>query len=164
MKARRFSLQCAAVRQDETALVREAVRQAQLRLERGEPVLPAAYMLVQVNPQTGAALTYPTAIGLTRDKPFESQTEYLEFAANVRAEARRLRALAVALSGEAQAELDDGGVSRVLYVRVEDAAGIHHLSAIVERAPSGALSLGPLYDAGAAEDDLPEPLLPLQQQ
>ena len=159
MKPRRFPLHCPIVRQDETALVREAVRRAQEFLERGEKLLPAAYMLVQVNPQTGGKLTHPTAIGLTRDKPFESQAAYLEFAASVRDEAHRLRALAVAISGEASAELEDGGMQRVLYVRVEDADGVHHLHAAVEQAASGALSLGPLYDAGSAEDDLPEPLL-----
>jgi hypothetical protein len=145
------------MRQDETALVREALRQAQERLERGQAVLPAAYMLVRINPQTGAALTHPTAVGLTCDAPFESPEAYHEFVASVREEARRLQASAVAISGEAEAEIEGAGeLQRVFYMRVEDADGVHHLHAAIEAGGK----LGALYDAGAAEDDLVEPLLP----
>jgi hypothetical protein len=155
------------MKQDETALVREAVRAAAERLNQGQQLLPAAYMLVQRNPQTGAMLTYPTAIGMACEKPFGSQAEYLEFLAMLRTEAKRLQAVAVALGGEAEAEIesDAGGRApqrqRVFYLRVEDAAGVHHLHAAIERTSSGGVKLGTLFDAGDAADDLPEPLLPL---
>src|SRR4051812_6152304 len=134
------------MKQDESALVREAVRQASERLVRGEQLLPAAYMLVRRNPQTGALLTYPTAIGMAIDKAFESEAEYLEFLKRLRAEAKRLDAIAVALGGEAEAEIEGArGPSRkrVFYLRVEDSAGVHHLHAAIENA-----KLGTLYDAG----------------
>jgi hypothetical protein len=155
------------MKQDETALVREAMRVASERVHRGERLLPAAYMLVRCNPQTGAALTYPTAIGMAREKPFASQAEYLEFLAMLRAEAKRLQAIAVALGGEAEAEIESDASGRapqrqrVFYLRVEDAAGVHHLHAAIENTSSGGVRLGTLFDAGDAADDLPEPLLPL---
>jgi hypothetical protein len=152
------------MKQDETALVKEAVRVAAERLDRGERLLPAAYMLVQRNPQTGAPLTYPTAIGLACEKPFASQAEYVEFLAMLRTEAKRLEATAVALGGEAEAEIESARglqLQRVFYLRVEDAAGVHHLHAAIERTTAGGVTLGTLFDAGAAADDLPEPLLPV---
>lgn len=152
------------MRQNESALVREALRQAESRLATGQDLMPAAYMLVQRNPQTGAVLTYPTAIGLVCEKPFESEAAYLEFLAKLRSEAKRLQALAVALGGQAEAEIDSGTrspeVRRVFYLRVEDAAGVHHLHAAIEKSESGGLKLGTLFDSGAASDDLAEPLLP----
>jgi hypothetical protein len=151
------------MQQDETALVREAVRQASERLNRGERLLPAAYMLVRRNPQTGALLTYPTAIGMAVEKPFKSQAEYLEFLHSLRSEAKRLQAVAVALGGEAEAEIEGGrgpSTKRVFYLRVEDSAGVHHLHAAIEMAASGGTILGTLFDAGEVPDDLPEPLLP----
>jgi len=149
------------MQQDETALVKEALRQARETLARGDRLLPAAYMLVQCNPQTGAPLTYPTAIGMNVDKPFESADAYREFVATLREEARRLRAIAVAIGGEARAEVEGEAKPRaVFYLRIEDADGVHHLHAPIERAPSGQTRLGTLVDAGDAPDDLPEPLLP----
>jgi hypothetical protein len=145
------------MRHDESALVREAMRHASERLTRGEKLLPAAYMLVRRNPQTGAVLTYPTAIGMAIEKPFESQAEYSEFLKTLRAEAKRLEAIAVAIGGEAEAEIEAArGPSRkrVFYLRIEDGEGIHHLHAAIENA-----KLGTLYDAGDVPDDLPEPLL-----
>jgi len=146
---------------DETALVKEALRRARECLARGEKLLPAAYMLVQLNPQTGAPLTYPTAIGTACDKPFESNEAYLEFLTTLRAEAKRLHALAVALGGEARAEVEgEAKPRRVYYLRIEDAAGVHHLHALIEQSASGRPKLGELVDAGDVPDDLPEPLLP----
>lgn len=148
---------------DETALVREAMHQAGKALASGTRIFPAAYMLVRCNPQTGAPLTYPTAIGLQHDKPFESPEAYLEFIGVLRAEARRLSAVAVAISGEAEAEVEgEARPRRVFYLRIEDAAGIHHLHAPIERTASGDARLGSLVDTGDAPDDLPEPLLPRQ--
>jgi hypothetical protein len=151
------------MKQDETALVREAVRHAAERLNKGEPLLSAAYMLVRRNPQTGAPLTYPTAIGMAVEKPFASQADYLDFLSSLRGEAKRLDAIAVALGGEAEAEIDGASgpsKKRVFYLRVEDGAGVHHLHAAIETAPGGGMKLGTLFDAGAVPDDLPEPLLP----
>jgi hypothetical protein len=123
-------------------------------------------MLVLRNPQTGAMLTYPTAIGMACEKPFGSHAEYLEFLAMLRTEAMRLAAIAVALGGEAEAEIEGdprgraASRQRVFYLRIEDGDGVHHLHAELERAPGGGMKLGTLFDAGAAADDLPEPLLP----
>jgi hypothetical protein len=153
-----------AIKQDESALVNEALRHAGEQLSRGQRLLPAAYMLVRLNPQTGAALTYPTAIGMTRDKPFESQADYLEFVATLRVEAKRLQAIAVAIGGEAEAEIDSPNqaprIQRVFYLRIEDAEGVHHLHAPITKTAAGAPKLGELLDAGPSADDLPEPLLP----
>lgn len=151
------------MKQDESALVKEAMRYASERLQRGQRIMPAAYMLVRRNPQTGAVMTHPTAIGMAIEKPFASQADYLEFLKTLRTEAQRLDAVAVALGGEAEAEIDGGSArasrQRVFYVRVEDAAGVHHLHAAIESAGSTE-KLGTLFDAGDADDDLPEPLLP----
>lgn len=148
---------------DETALVREAMHQARQALSAGARILPAAYMLVRCNPQTGAPLTYPTAIGMQQDKPFESPAAYLEFLTTLRAEARRLSAVAVAISGEAEAEVEgEARPRRVFYLRIEDAEGVHRLHAPIERTSSGEALLGSLVDAGEVPDDLPEPLLPRQ--
>jgi hypothetical protein len=153
------------MKQDETVLVREALHQAQESLRRNGRLLPGAYMLVRCNPQTGALLTYPTAIATTCDRPFGSRTEYLEFLQLVRREAKRLQAVAVALGGEAEAEIEPGPAAAqakqlVFYLRVEDAQGVHHLHAVLERDALGQAKLGPLLDAGDASDDLTEPLLP----
>jgi len=151
------------MRHDETALVREAVRQAEATLQRGARLLPAAYMLVRRNPQTGAPLTHPTAIGSAVDKAFTKREDYLAFVATLRVEAKRLDAIAVALGGEAQAEVEGSSgrtsLKRVFYLRVEDGDGVHYLHAPIERAPNGGEKLGTLMDSGESSDDLPEPLL-----
>ena len=145
---------------DETALVKEALRQARERLSNGQRLLPCAYMLVRMNPQTGAPLTYPTAIGMQYEKQFENAAAYLEFVGILRDEAKRLSAIAVALGGEAEAEVEgESRPRRVFYLRVEDADGVHHLHAPIEHSATG-VRLGSLVDAGDAPDDLPEPLLP----
>jgi hypothetical protein len=149
------------MQQDETALVKEALRHAREALAKGARISPAAYMLVRCNPQTGALLTHPTAIGMAQEKPFESPADYLEFLSTLRAEARRLQAIAVAIGGEAQAEIEgQAKPRRVFYLRIEDADGVHQLHAPIERSASGWEQLGELVDAGDAADDLPEPLLP----
>lgn len=152
------------MQQDESSLVKQAVAQARKELARAGQVLPAAYMLVQRNPQTGAALMHPTAIGTQLDKPLASHEEYAEFLQTLRTEAARLSAIAIALCGEAQAEIDDGTqvvARRVLFVRVEDRAGVHHLHASIEVGDGGAAVLGALVTTDDAEDDVDAPLLPL---
>ncbi len=152
------------MQQDETALVKQALSHARNELARGGRVLPAAYMLVQKNPQTGAALTNPTAIGTQLDKPLSSVEEYFEFLATIRTEARRLSAIAVALCGEAEAEIEEEDrvvQRRVLFLRVEDREGVHHMHATIETRPDGAPALGALLATSDASDDVDAPLLPL---
>ena len=153
------------MKHDESALVKQALEDARQQLKRSGRILPGAYMLVANNPQTGAPLTYPTAIGSVRDAPFKSQAEYDEFLAMLRAEVVRLAAAAVALTGEAQAEVETkSGVEkrRVFYLRIEDRDGVEQLHAPITTSNDGQghAQLGSLLaDAGAA-DILSAPLLP----
>ncbi|HEX2678739.1 MAG TPA: hypothetical protein VHM19_18930 [Polyangiales bacterium] len=149
--------------QDETALVKQALAQARKELARAGRVLPSAYMLVQRNPQTGAPLMNPTAIGTQLDKPLASREEYLEFLGTLRTEAKRLAALAVALCGEAEAEIEEAGkllTRRVLFVRIEDRSGVHHLHASIDPVLESPPKLGELLDTPDATDDVDAPLLP----
>lgn len=150
------------MQQDESALVKQAMAQAKKELERSGRVLPAAYMLVQRNPQTGGALVHPTAIGTQLESPFASPKEYTEFLGTLRTEAERLAALAIALCGEAEAEIEQDGrvvTRRVFFVRVEDRGGVHHLHASIELG-GGKATLGQLLDTPGASDDVDAPLLP----
>lgn len=151
------------MQQDEAALVKQALAQAKAELVRSGKVLPAAYMLVQRNPQTGGALMNPTAIGTQRENAFSSPEEYEEFLQMLRAEARRLAALAVALCGEAEAEIEQDGrivTRRVFFVRIEDRNGVHHLHARIAAGAERSAMLGELLDTPGASDDVSEPLLP----
>lgn len=150
------------MKHDESALVKQALRDAREQLQDKGRILPAAYMLVRNNPQTGAPLTHPTAIGSVSDVPFAAPEELEQFVTQLRDEAARLDAVAVALAGEAEAEVDAGGGSalrRVWYLRVEDAQGVEQLHAPIEPDGAGGQKLGKLMaDAGAA-DMLERPLL-----
>ncbi len=149
---------------DERALVRQAYEQARQDLAQKGRVHPAAYMLVQKNPQTGAKLTHPTAIGTQPDKPFAAQADYDEFLAALREEAKRLDALAVAFCAEAMAEVEDKGTisrRRVVMIRIEDGEGIGHLHALVEGDALSGPRLGQLVTSHEAIDDETAPLLPL---
>jgi hypothetical protein len=146
------------MKHDESALVKQALRDAREQLARTGRVNPGAYMLVRQNPQTGAPLTHPTALGAQRDQPFATQAEYGEFLETLRVEARRLQAIAVVMAGEAQAEVETtqgSTLRRVLYVRVEDQAGVQQMHAAIE---SGVL--GPLLADPDTADELEQPLLP----
>jgi hypothetical protein len=150
------------MKHDESALVKQALRDAREQLQRGARVMPGAYMLVTLNPQTGAPLTHPTAIGAQRDQPFESREDYRQFCDTLRAEACRLKAIAVVLAGEAEAEIETTQGAerrRVLYVRVEDDAGVHQMHAPIEASASGA-SLGSLLADPEAPDEVDQRLLP----
>jgi hypothetical protein len=152
-----------SVKQDETALVKQAQEHAKSALARTGRVLPAAYMLVRRNPQTGALLTHPTAIGTELDSPFESREAYEELLDTVRSEAKRLDAFAVALCGEAEAEIEEKGrivMRRVFFVRVEDQDGVHHMHARIEPGKYGEVRIGDLLLTPGATDDVDEPLLP----
>jgi len=144
-------------------LVKQAEEHARASLERTGRVLPGAYMLVRRNPQTGAPLQHPTAIGTELDEPLKSRAAYEEWLSTVRQEALRLDAFAVALAGEAQAEIEEHGrvVSRrVFFVRVEDSDGVHHMHAVIEPDAYGGLKLGTLLLTPGAADDVLAPLLP----
>ena len=154
------------MKQDETSLVKQALEQAAHSLAHSGRVLPAAYMLVRRNPQTSALLTMPTAIGMQLEAPLSSHADYLELLATLREEAARLQAVAVALCGEAQAEIEgqDGLRSqRVFFVRIEDRHGVHHLHAEIEQSGEGALRLGELLASPDASDDVDAPLLTTAQ-
>jgi len=151
------------MKHDESALVKQALRDAREQLQRVGRLLPAAYMLVTNNPQTGAPLTYPTAIGSVCDAPFKSQAEYDEYLAMLRAEVIRLGATAIALAAEATAEVETKqGVEqrRVLLLRVEDHVGVEQLHAAIDVDEHGQARLGKLLADAGASDILPAPLLP----
>jgi len=154
------------MQQDESALVNQALRDAREQLARRGRILPAAYMLVRNNPQTGAPLTFPTAIGSVREAPFASRAEYDAFLAQLRSEALRLHAVAVALAGEAEAEIEAAGgraaTRRVFYLRVEDQLGVEQLHAPIEAdgKGEGGQRLGQLLADAGASDMLAQRLLP----
>ena len=150
------------MKHDESALVKQALHEAREQLKGRGRVMPAAYMLVRNNPQTGAPLTHPTAIGATRDAPFASPEEFSEFIAQLRTEIVRLDAAAVALSGEAEAEIESSSGSskrRVWYVRIEDAQGVEQLHAPIEPDGQGGHKLGKLLADAGAVDMLDAPFL-----
>jgi hypothetical protein len=151
------------MKHDESALVKQALRDAREQLASSGRALPGAYMLVSHNPQTGAPLTHPTAIGSQRDAPFGSREEYLEFLSTLRAEAKRLHALAIVIAGEAEAEVETtkgATTRRVLYVRVEDQSGVQQLHASIEAGASGTATLGELFADPDTADELDVRLLP----
>lgn len=153
----------ALMQQDESALVREAKQHAAASLARGGRVPMAAYMLVRRNPQTGAPLTHATALGAELPQPIASRKDYLEILGVLRAEARRLDAMAIALCGEADAEIEEHGtlaLRRVFFVRIEDREGVHHLHAAIESSADGQRQLGQLLASSGAQDDVDQPLLP----
>jgi hypothetical protein len=152
------------MKQDASALVKQALEDAREQLARRGRIFPAAYMLVRNNPQTGAPLTYPTAIGSVCEAPFGSREEYDAFLQTLRAEITRLAAVAVAVAGEAEAEIErsGGGVGkqRVFYVRIEDDVSVEQLHAPIEPDGQGGERLGKLLADAGAGDVLAQRLLP----
>jgi hypothetical protein len=149
------------MKHDESALVKQALHEARTQLQARGRIMPAAYMLVRNNPQTGAPLTHPTALGSMRDAPFASAQEFADFLGQLRSEIVRLDAAAVALSGEAEAEIEASSGSskrRVWYLRIEDAQGVEQLHAAIEPDGSG-YRLGKLLADAGAVDVLEAPLL-----
>ena len=145
------------MKHDESALVKQALRDAREQLANNGQLLPTAYMLVRNNPQTGARLTNPTALAWQRDTPFASREEYDEFLAQLRAEIARLAAIAVAIGGEAHAEVESGGKTitrRVFMLRIEDRDGVEQLHAPIEADDHGELRIGKLLADAGAEDIL----------
>jgi hypothetical protein len=143
------------MKHDESALVKQALRDAREQLQSRGRILPAAYMLVRNNPQTGAPLTHPTAIGSVLEAPLASPAEFDEFVTQLRVESARLAALAVAFGAEAEAEIDTASgsaVRRVWYLRIEDEQGVEQLHAVIETDVDGPARLGKLMaDAGAVD-------------
>ena len=152
-----------AMKQDASALVKQALQDAREQLARRGRIYPAAYMLVRNNPQTGAPLTYPTAIGSVCEAPFGTRAEYDAFLETLRGEIARLGAVAVALAGEAEAEIERAGgglgKQRVFYVRIEDEVGVEQLHAPIEPDGQGGHSLGNLLADAGASDILEQRLL-----
>jgi hypothetical protein len=153
------------MKHDEESLIKEALAQAQAELSRFGRVRPSAFMLVQNNPQTGVRLTHPTGIGTVLEETPITGEVLDAFIAGVREEAARLDALAVALSAEAEAELEKNGrveKKRVLLIRMEDQDGLHILHAPIDPQLDGGLALGELMLSEGAEalDELGAPLLP----
>lgn len=145
------------MKHDESALVKQALRDAREQLAKNGQLLPTAYMLVRNNPQTGALLTHPTALAWQRDTPFASREDYDEFLAQLRVEITRLAAIAVAIGGEAQAEVESGGkmaTRRVFMLRIEDRDGVEQLHAPIEADNHGELRIGQLLADAGAEDIL----------
>jgi hypothetical protein len=145
------------MKHDESALVKQALRDAREQLAKNGRLLPSAYMLVRNNPQTGAPLANPTALAWQRDAPFASRAEYQEFLAQLRSEIARLAAVAVAIGGEAEAEVESAGKAakrRVYMLRVEDRDGVEQLHAPIEADDHGELRLGKLLADAGAEDIL----------
>jgi hypothetical protein len=156
------------MKHDESALVKQALREAREQLQARGHIFPATYLLVRNNPQTGAPLTNLTAVGSTRDAPFAKPEEFAEFLVQLRTEIARLGAVAVALSGEAEAEIESGAGgdstptkrSRVWYVRIEDSQGVEQLHAAIEPDGKGGQRIGKLLADAGAVDMLDSPLLP----
>jgi hypothetical protein len=139
---------------DEQSLVREAHAAAKQQVETTGHVLPAAYLLTRVNPQTGAELTYPTAIASVFETPLQSQDDMQALVQSIKDEAKRLRALAVVFCAEAEVQLDDAGrdLRRVAMLRVEDQGGVQLVHAEIVAGETG-FSLGPLMTTNV--DELP---------
>ncbi len=139
---------------DEKSLVRQAHATAREQVERLGHVLPAAYLLTRINPQTGAELTYPTALASVSETPLRSQNDMQELVQSIREEARRLRALAVVFCAEAEVQLDDAGrdVRRVAMLRMEDRDGVQLMHAEIIAGETGH-SLGALMSTNI--DELP---------
>lgn len=147
---------------DEQSLLREAHATARQQVETTGHVLPAAYLLTQVNPQTGALLTYPTALASVSETPLRSQEDMQELVGNIREEARRLRALAVVFCAEAELQLDDAGrdLRRAAMFRMEDRAGVQLMHAEIVAGETG-YSLGPLMSTNIDEIPNDERWLPV---
>ena len=141
--------------QDERTVVLRAQEMVRESVSVHGQVLPGAVMLVARDPQTGAPLPKRQAIGLTLDQPFESPDELASFVNELRIEALRLDASAVALVGEATADIVDGTPMRVTLIRVEDEGGVDLMHAKIEEGRVGAFLESP-----GAPDILDEPILP----
>jgi len=118
--------------QDERAVVRQAQQAVHESLHSRGVVLPGAVMLVGRDPDSGEPLLEKRAIGMTEEQPFAGEEEFESFIGGLRAEALRLEATAIAIIGEASADIIDGTPTRVALIRVEDEGGVDLMHAKIE--------------------------------
>ena len=131
-----------STKQGALTVVRMAQEHAQNELiERGQ-IRPGVFMLVSRNPQTGAELSQVAAIGTVLENGFVSEEERDEFLGDIRGEAQRLAASAIALCLQAQAEVEGQEQPLpVAVIHIEDQVGVTLLHAPFERGRDG-LHLG----------------------
>lgn len=125
------------MKQDEHSVVKEAQAHVRRELRTHSRVRPGVFMLVRSNPQTGAPLSQPAAIGQVVEQAMEGDTRATWFA-DIRAEANRLQAVAVAVALDAEAETEDGERVHMAIVCIQDAEGVEVLVAPIEHADLGA--------------------------
>lgn len=140
-----------STKQSPLTVVRMAQDHAKTELEEHGRIRPGVFMLVACNPQTGAALTQPAAIGTVVEEGFKDEEDQQEFLDGVRAEAKRLQAQAAAICVQAEAEVEgkDRALS-VALIHIEDADGITLLHAPIER-KNGRFSMGAFVAMEGAE-------------
>lgn len=146
-------------RHDERVVVRHAQDAAAASLRDHGAVLPGAVMLVLRDPHSEQPLSEPHAIGMMEPEPLADEEAMQSFLGGLRAEAQRLHARAVALVGEAGAEVEGGGSRRVALIRMEDATGVQLMHAPIE-VRGGQPTLGDFVASPEAPDILEHPLLP----
>ena len=147
------------------SLVRRAQGQAAQDLATLGYVRTTVFLLTQVvteesDEKPQPQLLEPQLLASTVEERFASHDDFADFLASVRNEVRRLGASVVLISGEATAELDDGGSTRVALIRIEDGDGIHLLHADIFVAHDGMAQLGTFSISRGAEDGLGGPILP----
>lgn len=146
---------------DERVVVRHAQDAVAASLSEHGIVLPGAVMLVSLDPQDESPLPAPQAIGMMEPAPLVGEDEMVSFVGGLRAEAHRLHARAVALLGEAGAQVEGrgGGEQRVALIRMEDATGVQLMHAPIE-VRGGVAKAGDFVASPEAPDILDHPLLP----
>jgi hypothetical protein len=140
--------------QDERTVVLRAQEMARESLSEHGRVMPGAVMLVGRDPETGEPLASRHAIGMTEAQPFGSQEDFDEFVEALRTEAERLDATAVAIIGEATADIVDGAPARVALIRVEDEGGVDLVHAKIDDD-----RVGSFVDSPGAPDIFEQPIL-----
>ncbi len=146
--------------QDERTVVRQAQNVVQQSLREHGRVLPGAVILAHHDPESGEPLPAPAALAMSEDKPFEDEAAFELFVGGLRAETRRLGATAIALIGEAGAEVEGSeGVRRVALIRMEDRGGVQLLHAPIELQPDGGMLAGDFVASPEAPDILEHPIL-----
>lgn len=138
------------MKQDAHTVVNEAQAHVRSDLRTHGRVRPAVFMLARVNPQTKAPLGQPAAIGqiVDGDMDVEARSEWFDA---IRTETERLRALAVAIAFDAEAEVDGGATVHMAVVSIEDDEGVEVLVAPIDHTGVG-IQLGAF---GALDDPNP---------
>lgn len=137
--------------QSPLTVVRMAQNHAQTELTEQGSIRPGVFMLVLRNPQTDGRLSQPAAIGSIREEPFATADDQVSFLQDIRTEAARLEAQAIALCVQGEAELTDRATPLpVAVIHIEDTAGTTVLHAPIERDASG-LRLGAFMSLEGAD-------------